>query len=104
MANAAWLALTVMAHNLGRAVGHLAGSELQRRPRRRCAARSSPCQAGSSTPDDDVTYDCRRPGLGRAGRARTDTDHRDPAALLNLTAAPTTGTSDKPADRRRIPA
>ena len=28
MANAAWLALTVMAHNLGRAVGHLAGPDL----------------------------------------------------------------------------
>ena len=30
MANAAWLALTVMAHNLGRAVGYLAGPELNR--------------------------------------------------------------------------
>ncbi len=30
MANAAWLALTVMAHNLGRAVGQLAGADLQR--------------------------------------------------------------------------
>ena len=30
MANAAWLALTVMAHNLGRAVGQLAGPDLQR--------------------------------------------------------------------------
>ena len=29
-ANAAWLALTVMAHNLGRAVGQLAGPELER--------------------------------------------------------------------------
>jgi hypothetical protein len=29
MANAAWLALTVMAHNLGRAVGQLAGADLQ---------------------------------------------------------------------------
>ena len=29
MANAAWLALAVMAHNLGRAVGHLAGPDLQ---------------------------------------------------------------------------
>ena len=27
-ANAAWLALTVLAHNLGRAVGHLAGGQL----------------------------------------------------------------------------
>jgi len=30
MANAAWLALAVMAHNLGRAVGQLAGADLQR--------------------------------------------------------------------------
>jgi hypothetical protein len=30
MANAAWLALTVMAHNLGRAVGILAGPDLER--------------------------------------------------------------------------
>lgn len=30
MANAAWLALTVMAHNLGRAVGRLAGSDLEK--------------------------------------------------------------------------
>ena len=30
MANAAWLALAVMAHNLGRAVGQLAGSDLER--------------------------------------------------------------------------
>jgi hypothetical protein len=30
MANAAWLALTVMAHNLGRAVGQLAGPDLER--------------------------------------------------------------------------
>jgi len=29
-ANAAWLALTVMAHNLGRAVGQLAGPDLER--------------------------------------------------------------------------
>ena len=30
MANAAWLALAVMAHNLGRAVGQLAGADLER--------------------------------------------------------------------------
>ncbi len=30
MANAAWLALAVMAHNLGRAIGHLARADLQR--------------------------------------------------------------------------
>ena len=30
MANAAWLALAVMAHNLGRTVGRLAGHDLER--------------------------------------------------------------------------
>ena len=30
MANAAWLALTVMAHNLARAVGRLAAGDLER--------------------------------------------------------------------------
>jgi hypothetical protein len=30
MANAAWLALTVMAHHLGRAVSQLAGADLER--------------------------------------------------------------------------
>ncbi len=30
MANAAWLALAVMAHNFGRAVGQLAGADLER--------------------------------------------------------------------------
>ncbi len=49
MANAAWLALAVMVHNLGRAVGQLAGPDLQRAPPPRCAAPSSPCPAGSST-------------------------------------------------------
>ena len=64
MANAAWLALTVMAHNLGRAVGQLAGPDLHGRPQRPCAARSSPCPAGSCTPADDDTYDYPRPGPG----------------------------------------
>ncbi len=33
MANAAWLALTVMAHNLGRAIGRLAEYDLERKAR-----------------------------------------------------------------------
>jgi hypothetical protein len=64
MANAAWLALTVMAHNLGRAVGQLAGPTSNGRPPRRCAARSSPCPDDSSTPADDNTYDSRPGGPG----------------------------------------
>ena len=41
MADAAWLALTVMAHNLGRAVRQLARPRTGR-PSRRCAARPGP--------------------------------------------------------------
>ncbi len=53
-ANAAWLALTVIAHNLGRAVGHLAGTDL--------------AQATASTLRRRV---CTVPGrLVRSGRTR----------------------------------
>jgi hypothetical protein len=62
MANAAWLALTVMAHNLGRAVGQLAGPDSSGPPPRRCAARCSPCPAGSCTAADDAT--CGYPPAG----------------------------------------
>jgi hypothetical protein len=72
MANAAWLALAVMAHNLGRAVGQLAGADLERATAatlRRCDGRSSPCRAGSCTADDADTYDYRNPGPGRTPSA-----------------------------------
>jgi len=64
MANAAWLALTVMAHNLGRAVGHLAGPTCTPRPPRPCGARSSPCPAGSCTAADGDIYDYLHAGPG----------------------------------------
>lgn len=38
--------------------------------------------------------------MGSGHHRRTGQDHRDPAALLNTTTAPTTRTSEKPADRR----
>ncbi len=81
MANAAWLALAVMAHNLGRAVGTLAGPDLQRPPRR-CAARCSPCPDGC-TPADDDTYACPPTGRGRRRSAPPSTAPRHPAALLS---------------------
>ncbi len=51
MANGAWLALAVIAHNLDRAVGALAGPELHTATAATLrAARSSPSRAGPSTP------------------------------------------------------
>jgi len=47
MANAAWLALAVMAHNLGGAVGQLAGGDLQWATAATCAGGCSPSPAGS---------------------------------------------------------
>ena len=44
-----WLALTVTAYNLGRAVGQLAGPDSDGPPRGGCAARSSACPALSHT-------------------------------------------------------
>lgn len=56
-ANAAWLALAVMAHNLGRAVGILAGPDLARAT----AATLQRCNA--------ATQDLHRPRSARAQRA-----------------------------------
>ena len=53
MANAAWLALAVMAHNLARAVGRLAGPDLEKATASHPAtAGSSPSRADSCTADD----------------------------------------------------
>ncbi len=81
----AGLALTVMAHNLGRAVGQLAGPDLH--------------QATAAT--------LRRKVFtmpGRPGPPGPDPHHCDPAALLTTTPAPTTRNSEKPADRQLTPA
>lgn len=64
MANAAWLALAVMAHNLGRAVGRLAGDDLER------ATTATPQRAvftvpgGRSPAGADVTSDYPSTGPG----------------------------------------
>ena len=52
MANAAWLALAVMAHNLARAVGRLAGPDLEK-----------------ATVEHPATTGLHRPGTSRAQRA-----------------------------------
>jgi hypothetical protein len=62
MANAAWLALAVTAHNLGRASARwpvCAGP-----PRRRCAGGCSPSPAGWCTPPAGCIYDYRPTGPG----------------------------------------
>jgi len=107
-ANAAWLALAVMAHNLGRAVGQLAGPDLDTATAatlRRCDAAAQglhharPARAHRPTPTPTTTGAL---ALGRPGPPGPDPHHRDPAALLNAT--PTTRNPEKPADRHLTPA
>jgi hypothetical protein len=82
-ANAAWLALTVMAHNLGRAVDILPGHDLTR-----ATAASLQRKTVSASPDDSCTphggciYDCPNDGHRRP-RSAARVHHRDPRALLN---------------------
>ena len=57
MANAAWLALTVMTHNSAEPSGSSPAPTSRGRPPRRCAARCSPCPAGLCIADDEDTYD-----------------------------------------------
>jgi nucleotide-binding universal stress UspA family protein len=64
MANAAWLALAVTAHNLGRAVGALTG--MGRPPRR-------PCADGCSGPQPDHRRQTRHLGVGHHLRVETPT-------------------------------
>ena len=84
MANAAWLALAVMAHNLGRAVGQLAGPDLETGDRRDAApqglhhARPARAQRPTTAPTT-----ARPLALGRRDHHRTRPHPRHPAALLN---------------------
>ena len=70
MANAAWLALAVMAHNLARAVGRLAGTDLDTATAATLRNGCSPSQDASSTAvDDDICdYPPRGPGPQRSPR------------------------------------
>ena len=63
-ANATWLALAVMAHNLGKAIGHLGAGDLDRATAAMLRRKVSSTRGGWSTPDDDDTYGSRRPGPG----------------------------------------
>ncbi len=65
MANAAWLALAVMAHNLGRAVGRLAGPDLGKATSAtlRCKVFTTPGRLVHT--GRRHTYGYRRPGPGR---------------------------------------
>ncbi len=104
MANAAWLALAVMAHNLGRAVGQLAGPDLERgdrgdaAPHRVHDARTArPRRTAAAPATTDVL------ARGRPGSASPDPHHRDPAALLTGTSRPDDQDPEKPADRQLTP-
>jgi hypothetical protein len=90
MANAAWLAFTVMAHNLGRAVALLAEHDLHR--------------ATAATLRRTVfTMPGRLVRSGRRHRLRLPADWPWAGAIstaLHPTPAPTTRTPEKPADRQ----
>lgn len=84
IANAAWLALTVMAHNLGRSLAILAGIELERAAaaaapegrHRFCSAR--PHRTTTPTPPPGPL------ALGRCHHPRTRPQPSDPAPLLTF--------------------
>jgi hypothetical protein len=89
-----------MAHNLGRAVGQLAGPDLERATAatlRTHHARPARAQRPETAPAPACVL-----ALGRPSPARLDANHRHPAALLNNHPAATTRTSEKPADRRLL--
>jgi len=104
MANAAWLALSVMAHNLGRAVGQLAGTELER------ATAATLRSRAFSMPGRLVHTGRRRhlrlpqswPWADAISNALALT--HNPAALLNNTPAPATGSRrSRPTGKIRTP-
>ena len=71
MANAAWLALAVMAHNLGRGVGDdWPGTTSRRPPPPPCEQRSFTIPGDSSTADDADIYDYPPAGPGRRPSTR----------------------------------
>jgi hypothetical protein len=64
MANSAWLALTAMSHDLGRAVGQLGGPDLERATAATLRRKVFTCPAGSSPPVDAGTYGSLPAGPG----------------------------------------
>jgi len=100
MANATWLALTVVAHNLGRAVGLLAEHDLER-------ATAASLQRKIFTIPGRLVHSGRRrhlrlpaswPWAEAIERAIENIQAIPP--LLNNHPVPTTRTSEKPVDRR----
>jgi hypothetical protein len=101
MANAAWLALAVMAHNLGRAVGCLAGGDLEK-------ATVSTLQQRVFTVPGRLVHSGRRrhlrlpaswPWASGIAQALT-TIQAIPLRCWSTPLSPTTKISEKPADRR----
>jgi hypothetical protein len=62
--NTAWLALTVMAHDLSRAVGQLAGPELEKSTAATLRHKVFTMPGRSSTPDAGDNHTYPRPGPG----------------------------------------
>jgi len=99
-ANVAWLSLTVMAHNLGRAVGILAGAELERATAATLRPKVITLPAGSSTAAADGTSDCPPTGPVPTRSRRADLDPRHPTALLTNNRARRAGPRRSRADRQ----
>ncbi len=84
MAKAAWLTLALMAHNLGRAVGQLAGADLERATASNAAPygvhHARPARAQRPTPTPTTTSEL---ALSQHDQQRSQVHPRDPLALLN---------------------
>ena len=101
MANAVWLALSVMAHNLGKAVGRLAGPDLD-------SATAATLRRKVFTVPGRLVSSARRLALrlpeswpwATAIEQAIEKIRGHPTPLLNNTPISTTRTSEKPADRR----
>ena len=100
MANAAWLALAVVAHNLGRADGQLAGPDPERATATtlRCTVFTVPGRLLHSGRRGHLRLTARWPWAEATRALRPDP--RPPAALLNTCPTTTNRTLEKTGDRQ----
>jgi len=100
MANAAWLALAVMAHNLGRAVDLCAGPELARATATTRRHRVHHARPPYPHRPASTTATTRALAMGRPDPTGTGPHPRDPTALLTTDPRPDDQDPEKPADRQ----
>ena len=100
MANAAWLALAVMAHNLGRAVDLCAGPELARATATTRRHRVHHARPPYPHRPASTTATTRALAMGRPDPTGTGPHPRDPTALLTTDPRPDDQDPEKPAEPR----